>query len=184
MTVTHLLVAYKSPTSSQVTNLKGTIRSKADALRLAMSFMAEIQGGRKFEEMVEKFTDDRNGEGKPNTNNDKPGSYTWPTADIREMVPEFEKAARATPVGKFAPEPVETQFGYHILRRDKSGPAPRRDPDQRGGGGGDRRGGDAAQVGGPRPGRGRRAAEVGGAPAPGAPGSLGRRLPHHGDLPA
>lgn len=119
MTVTHLLVAYKSPTSAQVTNLKGTTRSKADALRLAMSFMAEIQGGRKFEEMVEKFTDDRNGEGKPNTNNDKPGSYTWPTADIREMVPEFEKAARATPVGKFAPEPVETQFGYHIIRRDK-----------------------------------------------------------------
>lgn len=119
MTVTHLLVAFKSPTSEQLSNLKGTTRTKADALGLAKSLLGEIQGGRSFEELVEKFTDDRNAEGKPNTNNDKPGSYTWPTAQIQQMVPEFEKAARATPVGKFAPEPVETQFGYHLIRRDK-----------------------------------------------------------------
>lgn len=119
LTVTHVLIAYKGPMTERMPSLKGVTRSKADALRLAKSLLAEVQGGRSLDDLVEKFTEDRSQEGKPNTNNAKPGSYTWPTPQIPAMDPAFEKASRATPVGKMAPEPVETVFGYHLIRRDK-----------------------------------------------------------------
>ena len=31
------------------------------------------------------------------------------------MVPAFDQAARATPVGEYSREPVETQFGFHVI---------------------------------------------------------------------
>lgn len=119
ITVTHVLIAFKGPMTERMQALKNVTRSKAEALALAKSLLAEVQGGRSLDELVEKFTEDRSQEGKPNTNNDKPGSYTWPTRDIPAMDPAFEKASRATPVGKLAPEPVETVFGYHLIRRDR-----------------------------------------------------------------
>ena len=92
------------------------VRSKAVGKQVAMSLIAEIQAGRSFEDLVTKFTGDLDKDGKPNTNNGKPGSYTFTPG---MMVPAFEQAAKATPVGKLAPEPIETPYGYHILRRDK-----------------------------------------------------------------
>lgn len=35
-----------------------------------------------------------------------------------QMVPEFEKAAFALEVGQFSREPVQTQFGFHVIRVD------------------------------------------------------------------
>ena len=32
------------------------------------------------------------------------------------MVPEFDQAARALPVGEFSREPVKTQFGFHVIK--------------------------------------------------------------------
>ncbi len=119
ITVTHVLIAFKGPMTERMAALKNVTRSKADAQRLAKSLLTEVQGGRSFDDLVEKFTEDRDQDGKANTNNAKPGSYTWPTPQIPAMDPAFEKASRETPVGKMAPEPVETVFGYHLIRRDK-----------------------------------------------------------------
>jgi peptidyl-prolyl cis-trans isomerase C len=33
-----------------------------------------------------------------------------------QMVPEFETAAEALPVGGYSKEPVQTQFGFHVLK--------------------------------------------------------------------
>jgi hypothetical protein len=115
-TVTHILLGYRGAMRARPT----TTRSKEQARAVANSLLQDVTGGRSFEELVEKFTDDRDPKtGKPNTNNGKPGSYTWPTQDIPQMAPTFEKASKELPVGKVTPEPVETPFGYHIIRRDK-----------------------------------------------------------------
>jgi parvulin-like peptidyl-prolyl isomerase len=109
MTVTHILVAFKNPNMKQVT------RTREQAQAVAKSLLAEIVAGRSFDELVPKFTDDKDREGKPNTNNGRPGSYTFPPP---QMMPAFDKASRETPVGKVAPEPVETPYGFHLIRRD------------------------------------------------------------------
>jgi parvulin-like peptidyl-prolyl isomerase len=112
VTVTHFLIAYRSdqymPTAK---------RTKEQALEVARSLLKDAAAGRSFDEIVEKFTDDRSTKtGKPNSNNGKPGSYTFPPP---QMMPAFDKAARETPVGKITPEPIETPYGYHVIRRDK-----------------------------------------------------------------
>ncbi|TIX21156.1 MAG: peptidylprolyl isomerase, partial [Mesorhizobium sp.] len=33
-----------------------------------------------------------------------------------QMVPEFDKAAFALDVGKYTKEPVQTQFGWHVIK--------------------------------------------------------------------
>jgi len=113
-TVTHILIATSDSPSPQ--HQGKVVRSKAVGKQVAQSLIAEIQAGRAFEDLVTKFTGDLDKDGKPNTNNGKLGSYTFGTG---MMVPAFEQAAKDTPVGKVAPEPIETPYGYHIVRRDK-----------------------------------------------------------------
>ena len=113
-TVTHLLIAHRHP------NLPDVTRSATEAEILAKSLMVDLATGRSFDELVLKFTDDHDSNHIPRSNNGKPGSYTWPDLKTgRKAVPEFEKAALALPVGKITPEPVKTEYGYHIIRRDK-----------------------------------------------------------------
>jgi parvulin-like peptidyl-prolyl isomerase len=111
MTVTHILIGMKGNERMKVA------RSPEDALELAKSILGDLQAGRPMEELIEKFTDDRDKNGKPNTNNGKPGSYDFPTTD--GLAPEFAAAMKSLLPGKTTPDPVRTIFGYHIIRRDK-----------------------------------------------------------------
>lgn len=115
--ITHILIAYRGAERAKAT------RSQDEALALAKSLINDINAGRSMEDLVKKFTDDRDSKGQPNAIEGAPGRYTvsrGPGADPRKrMTPEFEKAAFETPVGKITPEPVKTPFGYHILRREK-----------------------------------------------------------------
>lgn len=111
-TVTHVLIAHKDSPAPQH---KSLTRSKDAARMIATSLLAELKAGRSMSEVVEKYTDDHSDK-KPNTNNGKPGSYTF---GPKMMAPPFEEAAKATPVGQFAPEPVETPYGFHLVRRDR-----------------------------------------------------------------
>ena len=47
------------------------------------------------------------------------------------MVPPFEKAAYALAVGTYTKEPVETQFGWHVIQVDGEAPAARSRPSTR-----------------------------------------------------
>ncbi len=113
-TVTHILIAANdSPAPAREAVVR---RPKLAAKQVAEALIAQVQAGRSFDELVPKFTGDVDSAGKPNTNNGKPGSYTFGPG---KMVPEFEKAAKELAVGQVTPVPVETPYGYHIIRRDK-----------------------------------------------------------------
>jgi parvulin-like peptidyl-prolyl isomerase len=45
------------------------------------------------------------------------GEYLWPTPQIPQMVPEFEKTSRELAPGDISP-PIQTQFGFHIIYRE------------------------------------------------------------------
>lgn len=113
-TVTHILIAVNESPAPE--NPAVTRRPKTAAKQVADALIAQIQTGRSFDELVAKFTGDLSKEGKPNSNNGKPGSYSFGPG---QMVPAFEKAAKELEVGKVTPVPVETPYGYHIIRRDK-----------------------------------------------------------------
>ncbi|TGE14900.1 peptidylprolyl isomerase [Hymenobacter elongatus] len=83
-----------------------TPEAKAVALAKAKDILAKIKGGADFAAMARQFgTDGTTATG---------GDLGWFTQG--RMVPEFEKAVfGATTVG-LLPNPVETSFGYHIIK--------------------------------------------------------------------
>ena len=106
-TATHILVASRNKKMPEIE------RSKTQALAAALAVIEKLSSGSKLDAMVALYTDDKSSVGRPG---EKDGQYTFGPA---AMVPSFEKAVRETPVGKIFPDPVESEYGYHILRRDK-----------------------------------------------------------------
>ena len=72
----------------------------------ATAIIKQLDGGAKFEDIAkEKSSDGSAGQG---------GDLGW--FGPGQMVPEFEKAAFALEVGSYTKEPVQTQFGWHIIK--------------------------------------------------------------------
>jgi len=84
----------------------------------ALAVVKRLDAGEKFEDLANELTTDPSGK----TSGGDLG-YFGPG----QMVPEFEKAAFALEVGAYTKEPVETQFGFHIIKvedkRTKQPPA-------------------------------------------------------------
>jgi peptidyl-prolyl cis-trans isomerase C len=75
----------------------------------AKSLIAQIKAGAKFEELAKKNSKDP-GSGENG------GDLDFAKAD--SYVPEFGQAMTKLKKGEMTPEPVKTQFGYHIIRLD------------------------------------------------------------------
>ena len=72
----------------------------------ATAIIKQLDGGAKFEDIAkEKSSDGSAGQG---------GDLGW--FGPGQMVPEFEKAAFALEVGSYTKEPVQTQFGWHVIK--------------------------------------------------------------------
>lgn len=72
----------------------------------AKAVIAELDGGAKFEDVAkEKST------GPTGPNGGDLGYFTR-----GRMVPEFEEAAFALDVGSYTEEPIQTQFGWHVIK--------------------------------------------------------------------
>ncbi len=73
----------------------------------AQAIIKELDGGAKFEDLANKHTADPSGK----TNGGDLGYFA-----PGQMVPEFDKAAQALAVGTYTKEPVQTQFGWHVIK--------------------------------------------------------------------
>lgn len=90
----------------------GAKKTKAEEL------LNRAKGGEDFAALANEFSEDP-GNMDPQTKEKKGGLY----ADTPKgrMVPAFEQAALALEPGQVAPELVETDYGYHILKLEKKG---------------------------------------------------------------
>lgn len=77
----------------------------------AEAIVKQLDGGAKFEDLAAQHTTDPSGK---TTGGDL--GYFAPG----QMVPEFEKAAFALNVGQYTKEPVQSQFGWHIIKLEES----------------------------------------------------------------
>ncbi len=107
VTAKHILI-------STVDDETGEPLSEAEvkkAEKLAKDLKKRIDNGEDFDKLMAEFSQD-------------PGSAYYPegyTFTYNEMVPEFEQAAFALEVGKVS-DPVLSQFGYHILKKEQLPP--------------------------------------------------------------
>jgi foldase protein PrsA len=97
-TVSHILVG--------LTDESGAARTKEDALARAKEALAKLKAGEDFAKTVLAYSDDP---GSKNTG----GKYE--NAAVSSWVEGFRKAVLEQPLDEVG-EPVETEYGYHIIR--------------------------------------------------------------------
>jgi peptidyl-prolyl cis-trans isomerase C len=79
------------------------VKTKEEADKI----VKDLDGGAEFEKLANEHTTDPSGK----TSGGDLG-YFGPG----QMVPEFEKAAFDIEVGSYGKEPVQTQFGWHVIK--------------------------------------------------------------------
>ncbi len=79
----------------------------AEAKAKTEELIKRIQEGESFEELAKQYSADQ-------FSKNKGGDIYYITAG--QIIPVFEDAAYKTPVGEIYPEPVKTQYGYHIIK--------------------------------------------------------------------
>lgn len=103
MIAQHVLVAYRGAKNAP----KDVTRTKTEAKARAEKVQRDALAGVSFDELVTSFSDDRG-------TRDQRGSLGKFTRD--KMVKPFSDAAFALRVGEVS-DPVETPFGFHIIKR-------------------------------------------------------------------
>ncbi|MGQ9557879.1 MAG: SurA N-terminal domain-containing protein [Desulfurispora sp.] len=87
----------------------GNAQEQARAKATALQLIARLQNGADFAELAQKYSQDP---GSASSG----GLYTFKKGDA---VPEFEKAALALKPGEITTQPVQTEYGYHIIKKEK-----------------------------------------------------------------
>ncbi len=75
----------------------------------AKDIIVELQKGAKFDELAKARSKDPGSK-------EKGGDLDWNAPG--NFVKPFGDAMKATPKGKFTPQPVQTQFGWHVIEVD------------------------------------------------------------------
>lgn len=99
-TVSHVLVSLKDE------NQEKDIRTKEEALKRAQEVKQKLDAGGDFATIAKEFSDDGGSK-------DKGGKYE--NVEVGQWVEGFKKAAIELPIGKIS-DPVETEFGYHVMK--------------------------------------------------------------------
>lgn len=105
MEASHILIAYEGATSAG----QGVTRSKEEAQALAEDLKEQLDDGANFTDLAKEYSD-----GPSATEGGSLGKF-----DRNTMVPAFSAASFALKDGEIS-DPVETAFGYHIIRADSA----------------------------------------------------------------
>lgn len=101
----HILIGYQGAARSEAT------RTKEEALALAQDLTTQLQADpSQFEAFAQEHSDGPSG----------PSGGDLGTWRKGQMVPAFDAAIETLAVDAISAEPVETQFGYHIIRRNNN----------------------------------------------------------------
>ncbi|MFC4777187.1 peptidylprolyl isomerase [Paenibacillus sp. GCM10023252] len=103
VSVRHILIGTTDPQT------KKEMRKKEDALKRAKEVKAKLEAGGDWNKLAKEYSDDTGSK-------DKGGLYE--DAQAKGWVEGFKKAATTQEVGKIG-EPVETEFGYHVMKVEK-----------------------------------------------------------------
>ncbi|MEM1096481.1 MAG: peptidylprolyl isomerase [Bacteroidota bacterium] len=108
LAASHILVSYDGAQGGG----EMPVRTKEEALAKAQDLIRLIQEDpSRFGELATVNSDDPGSA----ANEGNLGAWT-----LGRMVPPFEEATQALEPGEFTTEPVETAFGYHIIRRNSN----------------------------------------------------------------
>ncbi len=105
ISASHILVSYKGASNAEPT----VTRTKEQALERAKAIKTQLDGGSDFAGLARRESD-----GPSKTDGGNLGSFGRGV-----MAPSFEQAAFALKQGQVS-EPIETQFGYHVIKLDKA----------------------------------------------------------------
>lgn len=89
--------------------MEGSEADEDAAREKAESLLAELRQGADFEAMAKAHSEDPG-------NADNGGDLGWVSRGMLD--PAFEQASFALQIGDLAPEPVKSDFGYHLIRLD------------------------------------------------------------------
>jgi hypothetical protein len=84
----------------------------AEAKEKALKILAELKGGKKFEDAAKEYSDDPGSKNNGGLYKDIP---------FGRFAKEFEAAVRAQEIGKVG-DPVKTNFGYHLILVESRSP--------------------------------------------------------------
>jgi peptidyl-prolyl cis-trans isomerase C len=107
--VAHILVSTLDP----ITQSPLPPEKKKEKEQLATELKKRAEKGEDFAKLVKQYSDDPG-------SRDKGGEYTF--AHNHQMVPEFESAAFSLKTNQIS-DPVETRYGYHIIKLINTLPA-------------------------------------------------------------
>lgn len=80
----------------------------ADSLKqIANDLVKRIQNGESFEKLAKEYSEDQ-------YTKNQGGDIYWITAG--QTIPEFDRAVYKTKKGELYPEPIKTNYGYHIIK--------------------------------------------------------------------
>lgn len=101
----HILISYTE--DSNLSDEENEAK-KNEAKAKAEEVIEKLNNGEDFEKLAKKYSDDT-------ATKDNGGSLGY--FNTGDMVEAFEKAAYALDVNKYTTEPVETEYGYHIIMK-------------------------------------------------------------------
>ena len=100
MAAQHILIGMPERGTGMSERMRDSIRRVAEGVRGRVT-------AENFEAMAQQYSTDPGSK-------DNAGTYVFPAG---QMVPEFEQAVKALQPGQVAPGLVQTEFGFHIIRR-------------------------------------------------------------------